>query len=730
MKDKHIVGGLIAMALVFAGVFCVTFTTLTQSIPLILFAVAGIVALLQSRKGIYGGNSGLKTLTVVTILYFLCRAYYSPVASLARQDMFLIAGGAMLYSMAGVLITSKVVRRWITAGFILVMILNLLNWIPAVDQWRDSILGFAEGEKNTGLFNHRNFYGNFMFMMTCLCLSLALFSVEKPIIFRVGLGLLGLCGGVSVVLSIARSSFLALALGLCVLIACYILTKGRTAGQKQRSIFVVAGVGLMLVMSVGLFIGGKVVMNDRSTVEGTKEDRGKYFALSLEQMPDAPLIGSGSRSVEYKSYEYWPMEMYHVIKDYRFVHNEFLQTVTDYGIIGFVLLFTVFIWHVINGVILIYTKSAAKQFTELAYVTAGLSIMLGLSVNMLFSFPMHGFLNVLLIVFAGTMLLGESSKKTHKEGSSRVTSVLMKPLSLVTIFVLIVYTGTEGSKEFRAGKAFWKQGLVVDDLYWTQNEETNDQWVAALSEAVAISPTYSRYNRLGEIFFARGGYEKAIEYYRLSKTMHPYSPLSRISLARLLVLKKQFVEAEKEFLEVEYLVKNREPLFYYYQNLADFYHNWASEDLESRSRLLVKSRKACEESKKKLVRLNSQHLRRSTARILLACYYDLLEQEKTTEAFAAFDEFVMISRKTPIRSKEDAARLIAGAKELLKHADLTWNRGLMERSAKATYRAKIFYHRYYRYKKKNVNQLWINEEKQISNALKMFQQAGIEIDKE
>lgn len=729
MKDKQFLGGLIALALIIAGVFCVTFTTLTQSIPLLLLIVAGILALVQSRKGVYRGNSGLKVMTLITVVYFLCRAYFSPVESLARQDMFLIAGGAMLYSIAGIFMPSKVVRSWITSAFILVMILNLLNWIPAVDQWRDSALGFAIGEKNTGWFNHRNFYGNFMFMMTCLCLSLALFSEEKSRVFRLGVGFLGVCGAVSVVFSTARASFLALALGGCVLLVCYIIVKSRAASKKQRSVFVMFGVGFMLVISIGLVIGSKFVLSERSTDMADSNGRSDYFALSIEQIPDAPLLGSGSRSVEYKSYEYWPMDMYNAMEDFRFVHNEYLQTVTDYGLIGLILLFAVFIWHVINGIVLLYAKSDKERPTHLAYVVAGLSIMIGLSVNLLFSFPMHGFVNLLLIVFASTMLLGESAEKRQAEIKPKL-SFLLKPVSLLTLIGLMVYTGLEGSKEFMAGRAFWNQGIVADDLYWVQQEKTNDRWQLALTIALENSPSFFRYNRLGGIYLAKGELDEADVAYEKSKQMHPYSPISRISLARIDIRKGQYKAAEKEFKEVEYLVQNREPLFHYYQNLAEFFVGWSIVEPESRTELLIKAKQAYEISIKKRDGYINAGLRKTIAKTQLACYNDLLENEHFEESYQAFDEFVLTCRSIQMQTDEDAELFLSYARDMLKHADHAWNKGLMARSAKATHRANGHYYRYKNFKKGLVNQEWINEQEKINEALKMFQQAGIKIDKE
>ena len=722
---KHVIGGVIAIAMLVAGVLCVTFSTVTQSIPLLLLAITTVIAIVSSYKKIYLGNYKLKLFTLVVILYLLLRAYFSPVYDLARQDMFLILSGAMLYCINGVFVPSKIVRKWTTLAFVIIMVLNLLNWIPAVDHFHDITLDYAVGERKTGLFHHRNFFGNFMFMMACLCLSLALLGNDKSKLFRSICGILGACAATSVILSTARSSFLALAVGVFVLIVCWVIAESRASGKKHLGLKMILGFGIILVTVFGGIVGAKFVLNERSRGLVESDSRHKYFAISVEQIPDAPLLGSGSRSVEYKSYEYWPMEMFRVLSDYRFVHNEYLQAITDYGVIGLLLLLATFFWHIINGFILVYNRSAERKTEQLAYVVAGLSILIGLAVNMLFSFPMHGYVNLMLIVFAATMLLGETSSTNEEKKSPYV----FKPLVILACSGVMICSCVVGVPEMMAGRAFWKQKIVSDDLFWELDEETSDKWELTLREVIKTSPSYARYNRLGEISFAKGEYEEAFQYYQMSKERHPYSPTSCISLARLYIKTGQYRKAEEEFAEVEYLVKNREPLFNYYRNLADFYLGWSQVENQSQADLLRKARQACQMSVKKNDGWINDNLRKTIARVLLACYYDELQREEYDAAYQTFDEFVLACKPMTVKSEEEGIIFLMYAKEMLKHADFAWNKGLMSRAAKNTHNAYYQYHRYKHFMQGEVNQEWTNEVHQIKLALDMFKDAGVEYNK-
>ena len=727
MKYKNVIGVLLALILVFAGIFCVTFATVTQSVPLLVLCMVTILVIWQAKSSISSKNCRLKILVLVTFIYFFLRAYFSAVSDLGRQDLFLMSSAMMIYCIMGILMPSKIIRKWLTMAFILLMILNLLNWIPAIGDWRDSTLNFANGKSNTGLFNHRNFYGNFMFMMTCLCLSFAVFGKQSSIV-RGGYLVISVLGGCSVVMSTSRASFLSLAIGVSVIIGCWMLVHYFSSDKKNKKPLAILAITLCGLILISLLVGGKYVLSERSNEMADSNGRKVYFALSLEQVPDAPLFGSGSRSVEYKSYEYWPMEMSRNTTDFKFVHNEYLQSITDYGIIGFVLLLTTFFWHLVNGVQLLFSQALVKVNENLTYIVSGLSIMLGLAINMLFSFPLHGFINLMFIVFVATMLLGESKSKSKADDQSR----RLKPLFLITMITLCVtllYSLTEGRKEFLAGINFWKEKIVVDDLHWKSGGQADEKWQKALQGAVKVSPTFERHNRLGEILYAKGDLDQAFEHYSISKEKHPYSPLSRISLARLLTSKEDFEEAEREYEDVEYLVKNREPLFNYYRNLADFYLLWSHSESGLRSSLLTKARAACAMSVKKSDGYVYPDLRRTMEMVLLSSYYDLLGSEQYEEAYNVIDELVVLTRGHQIKTEADAKFILSHAKELLKHAQFTWSKGELARAAKATYRAKAFYHKYYGALKGNVDQAWVSEEKKINEALSVFIQAGIKIDK-
>jgi len=128
----------------------------------------------------------------------------------------------------------------------------------------------------------------------------------------------------------ARSSFLGLIGGLLLLAFVYLISRKRGSLNKKMIASILV-VGMIFTGITGYFL-----LENRGTTIGEStlmQSRMGYFSMAVDQIFDAPLVGSGSMSYSYKSYENWG-DFFTNNLDPRWVHNEFIQIVTDYGVIG------------------------------------------------------------------------------------------------------------------------------------------------------------------------------------------------------------------------------------------------------------------------------------------------------------------------------------------------------------------------------------------------------------
>ena len=602
MKISVLVGFFWAIALVIAGVFAVTTSTLPQSVPLIITCFASIFAFVGFRKKKLKHVHPIVWLFLVAWVYFISRALVSPVSHLARQDLFLLIPAGVIYLINAFILPSRRMRGMLVGGVLMLMLLNLLQLIPAVNEYRDQALNYAQGstglvkgEKFTGLYNHQNFFSNFMGMATLITLSLAIWGSFSKV-RRIVLFILGIAGVVAIGLAQSRGGYLGLAGGGAVIgmMSLVLMRSGQTKGQ------IITKIALVFIAGIGVVIGGYKVLEKRES-QAYSDKLGKFqasgrlgmFASVIDQVPDAPLLGSGSRSIEYKSYQNWPKSHYNSGVDDIFAHNEYLQSLGDYGLVGLLFVLSLLIWHLIIGMKqALWLHRHAPHSRSLAYCIAGLAILVLMALHTTVSFPTHSMSNLMLFALACTFVLPKHSEK--KETSSTVLKYkIATVVSAVMLLFSVSYAATQGVKELRAGMVFWKYGIGVEDRNWGPQHQDGD-WIPALEQALEISPTYRRFELLGALYLIEATsldkethaieknqlLEKAEKALSASKALHSEWPATRLNLADTYHQMGEFNKAAREYEEVEYMVEKREEVFSYYRHRARMYRAWAKHFME------------------------------------------------------------------------------------------------------------------------------------------------------
>lgn len=567
MKNSYIVGSLLAFAVLFAGVYCVTFTTLTQTIPLGLLLICVVLVAISSLRRSAVKTDKLSYFVCLTTIYFYLRAEFSPVASFAMEDLFLIFGMSSCYFITKLVRRKDVVERCVLITMTILIIVNLLMFVPAINELRDELLNFAKGEENTGLFNHRNFYSQFMALGCCVLLSYALFS-KYPAWIRIIFVLLGISSGIAVFYSMSRGSTLALIVALLVIISLYYFLVIRIYSVKIRVIFILS-VLITMVTTISGLIG---VVKDRE--EGgdiaLRDVRLVYFSMTIDQIPESPIIGSGSRSVEFLANQNWSHKLPQEY-DFKFTHNEFLQVIADYGIIGFVLMVGLLVSTVAksgSNILKSKTRSVYLEVSAIGSVTF-------ISISSYFSFPLHSFVLVLYIGLIVGMLPSLPSDRQDTKLSKKIPNRLGVCAIIVFVISSVVFISPKLSKELRSGLIFHSNGITVDDANWEIEEKTKNQWYFSLVDVCKISPNNKRLKRLGALYLDKRieaktkdqkmiFLKKAKESFQRAKDFDPYDPTTRLNLALCFELEHKYEEASAEYIAMDKYVSRRELFFKYF----------------------------------------------------------------------------------------------------------------------------------------------------------------------
>ena len=310
----------------------------------VLGALCGLVEALRGGRVLW---MPVLVSGVLALLYFAARAFSSPVWDLGRHDLHLLALGWL--TLATVATCAGDARRagLLVGGVVgLVFAANLV--VGLVQQFVDpefTLLRLSRrtGEGVSGLFWHWNNLAAFLVLALPLFLGMS-FGVRSTVLRILFLGAVGL-GIWLAYLSKSRAGFAAVILGLGA-VGTVLLLKRSWGWNWPARLATWSGLLLAGCLAVAvLFMVASRLSEQRGHGSDLGEAVGKSSRLDLSWAAfdfwwDAMLFGNGSQSYESMLVERWDKtSLPSWLDNPETVHNEYMQVLTDYGLVGFLLLF-------------------------------------------------------------------------------------------------------------------------------------------------------------------------------------------------------------------------------------------------------------------------------------------------------------------------------------------------------------------------------------------------------
>lgn len=318
-----------------------------------------LVSILRVTSPVQGSRSWLIILSILGAGYFVARALIGGPIGLAIQDLVLVLLAIGIY--LAVTSAGKGARNF---WFVLLAILALGNVGLAISQsvsdapfylWKSA---GEDGGYTIGFFAHYNAFASFLNGTVFFFLSYVLFG--RNLVARGACALLSLGLIAGLIMSQSRGGWLSFVVGGSIWMILLILLL-----KQRRSKFL----GITSIAVVVLGVGGivsSVWMVQRITekrVEKVEEDTGRKVEatirdggrLAFQQMGfeiflDSPGVGGGARAFSYRALEKWDPDVLELwMGDPEFAHNEFVQLLSDYGLIGFALILALIFIHGILG---------------------------------------------------------------------------------------------------------------------------------------------------------------------------------------------------------------------------------------------------------------------------------------------------------------------------------------------------------------------------------------------
>lgn len=575
---------LLSVGLLLACSLGTTFSLPLQSPALILIGVAGLLGMtLVSRASL---SMRILLPVILAISYFLWRAVISPVPDLASEDIFLILAAGILYIVSGYIVAGPGIRLSLAAVILFMLCLHIgsallqltgnngysfvgifsagvsLPWAPP-EGWVTPV---------SGMYGYQGSFANFAVISGLLALSLGLWGRFHTWL-RVALCLLAIVALMCASFAQSRSAILGLIAGCGVLSLLLWISfngQGEVLRNRLRKFILLGGCAGMLI---GGGVGIWVFVNRAPTEEKEKltfstNARLGYWPMAVEQFIDHPIIGAGSRSFSYECFQYWNPTLASYEADPEFAHNEYLQVMADYGLIGLLLVIFLLGMHLVIGVRQIVSLSTRvkedgflRGSNAMALAIAGVVGIVVMSVHIVFDFKTHLFANLLLLVCCIVWVLPVVTLSQIKKHGVRNCF-----WSYLLAFMLLVIGAVSvglGCYHLKGGGPLLRNRMATESGLWTPQAVQSSVWIPALEKSVKSAPTYRRLLKLGALYRLeaeqlRGAerefmLRKAIAEYNHAAERHPYEPVSQINLAELHGYLGEYEKADQFFLQADRL---------------------------------------------------------------------------------------------------------------------------------------------------------------------------------
>lgn len=310
-----------------------------------LVALGLSVASLGGRRSLSGtGWSWFYLPGWLCVGWFICRALWSPVREDGISDAILAVSVFCAFQI-GLRFRQEAGRGsgWLLAVFLALMI--VANACVVAIQLRDPsytpIFGARGGGSPSGLASHYNEFSNIMLALGFALLSFV-FWERIPRLARVILFLVFLSAMICIDFSRSRGGLMGVGVGAAVFAFAALLE-----AKRKKSRWFAPGVILLplALVAAGWFVirgigSSQMARNHKASVESVLND-GRLYALGLAAQcaSDHPWQGGGSHSFSWESRHHWNIkDTAWESGDTIFVHNEFMQALTDYGLVGAILL--------------------------------------------------------------------------------------------------------------------------------------------------------------------------------------------------------------------------------------------------------------------------------------------------------------------------------------------------------------------------------------------------------
>ncbi len=375
-----------------------------------VLALAGVVGALHYGRSpsSQGRVTPCVVATVAFVGYILIRTISSPVEYLARNDLFTVIGASILYLIVALHLCSANMRGTCVAVLLILATANCVigaiqftegdNFMPLPGLSRESY-----GTRASGFMGSPNHLAGFLEVALMFGLAMTFWSRWR-IWAKVLLGYGSLVCIAGIILTGSRGGYISAATGLLVFGVLSFLILARQRFDRLGYVFGAVAVVLAIggLSAAFLLAESDTLLLRVQTATTLDSARMSIWPAAIQQFQLSPVFGTGAGTFLYYGRQFRdPL----VQTDPRFAHNDYLQLLAEFGIVGIAVFLVFFLFHIRSGWRalddFITRRNPFDGFgdTAMALTVGALSALAAMTVHSVVDFNMHIPANAILMAF-------------------------------------------------------------------------------------------------------------------------------------------------------------------------------------------------------------------------------------------------------------------------------------------------------------------------------------------
>jgi O-antigen ligase len=393
----------------------------------LLLGISGVLTLFSFWKAPARMNRACLVTSLLLALYVFARIARSPSAWLASFDLFAVMAALLVYFVTALFVSRNRARCVMVYGLLILALAQVAVGVFqfARDPGFNPMVSDGRGEagfRASGFFISPNHLAGFLEVAFLLATSFCFWSGFRAL-GKVLFGYLALVCLAGLVLTGSRGGYLSATVGFVVFtfLSMWTIRARLSQGLLPRLVGI--------IVAILLIGGGLAWVTERSfalrertnTVFVSSDIRLQLWEAAWKQFKVAPVFGTGSRTYAYYGRMFRSPQ---IQDDPVFTHNDWLQTLAEYGIAGILLVIGFVVAHLRHGAQrwlrmadrLSAVTSSSVEKHALALQIGTLGAISACLVHGFMDFNLHIPANLLLVAFLFGILATRRTRSEEQPG--------------------------------------------------------------------------------------------------------------------------------------------------------------------------------------------------------------------------------------------------------------------------------------------------------------------------